>query len=333
MADEALSQAEVESLLSSIHAGAAATFPQAAASSRELVQPYDFTRPQRLRQIHKQALHRHHEGFCRNFAAALSALLRSVAEVKLAGIEQIAFGEFTGGLEVPTYLCVLRAEPLDGPLLLDISPSILFPVIDRLLGGGRDERDIVRRPLTEIELRLAGRITQLLLRELRKAWEIVRPLELSVDRIESNPRLVQNFTADEPLARICFEISLGECGGPMTLCLPCSAIEQVSGKLVSSGALTLGVSPATPQSAAHISRQLDRSLVEVVVTLAGTKIGTGDLIGLRVGDVIATGKDIHSPLEVAVEGSSKFLAFAGALDGHKAVQIESAMPVPDATAA
>ncbi len=45
------------------------------------------------------------------------------------------------------------AEPLEGNLILDINPSILYPIIDRLLGGGRDPTPITRRPLTEIELR------------------------------------------------------------------------------------------------------------------------------------------------------------------------------------
>ena len=44
--------------------------------------------------------------------------------------------------------------------------------------------------------------------------------------------------------------------------------------------------------------------VELVVTLAESKITTGDLIGLRVGDIITTEKDVHQPLDVAVEGAS-----------------------------
>ena len=40
--------------------------------------------------------------------------------------------------------------------------------------------------------------------------------------------------------------------------------------------------------------------------LAESTITTGDLIGLRVGDIITTEKDIHSPLTVTVEGVPKF---------------------------
>ena len=65
----------------------------------------------------------------------------------------------------------------------------------------------------------------------------------------------------------------------------------------------------------------------MVVTLAETKITTGELIGLRVGDVIATEKDIRVPLDVAVEGVNKFLASPGALKGNKAIRIEASPAV------
>ncbi len=51
---------------------------------------------------------------------------------------------------------------------------------------------------------------------------------------------------------------------------------------------------------------MDRSQVEVVVTLAETTIRTADLIGLRVGDIITTEKDVHTPLEVSVQGVPNF---------------------------
>jgi flagellar motor switch protein FliM len=61
----------------------------------------------------------------------------------------------------------------------------------------------------------------------------------------------------------------------------------------------------------------------MVVTLAETRIKTSELLGLRIGDVITTEKDIRTPLEVAIQGVPKFAASPGAIKGHKAVQIQS----------
>src|SRR5262245_1084865 len=216
MADEVLSQSEVESLLSAMEAHSTKALPAAPppkgspASAlaarpprpREKVTPYDFKRPERVGKEQMRALQSLHEGFGRNFGAALSALLRSIAEVKLTSVDQLTYGEFVFSLENPTCFNLLRAEPLEGNLILDLNPSILYPIIDRLLGGGKDAGPISRRPLTEIELRLVSRITGLFLQELKHAWDGVLPLKLSVDRVESNPQLVQIVPPNEVVVLI-----------------------------------------------------------------------------------------------------------------------------------
>src|SRR5512145_303583 len=188
MADEVLSQAEVESLLSAMESQGgrpaaapgpertAVPVPTRGARSREKITPYDFKRPERVGKEQMRALQSLHEGFGRNFGAALSAMLRSIVEVKLTSVDQLTYSEFVFSLENPTCFNLLRAEPLEGHLILDINPSILYPIIDRLLGGGKDAGPISRRPLTEIELRLVSRITGLFLQELRHAWEGVLTL-------------------------------------------------------------------------------------------------------------------------------------------------------------
>ncbi|MEN0111624.1 MAG: FliM/FliN family flagellar motor switch protein, partial [Planctomycetota bacterium] len=67
--------------------------------------------------------------------------------------------------------------------------------------------------------------------------------------------------------------------------------------------------------------RLSASVVEMVVELAESNLATADLIGLRVGDIIATEKDVRSPLRVSVEGREKFTASPGEFKGRKAVQI------------
>ena len=137
MADEVLSQAEVENLLSAMAAhtargGGTADIEapvlagaRAGARVREKVIPYDFKRPERVGKDQMRALQSLHEGFGRNFSAALSALLRSIVEVKLTSVDQLTYGEFVFSLENPTCFNLLRAEPLEGNLILDIDDIYL----------------------------------------------------------------------------------------------------------------------------------------------------------------------------------------------------------------
>jgi flagellar motor switch protein FliM len=339
MSGDVLSQSEVESLLSAMASGEETlagetparrpASPQPSHSAgRDKIVPYDFKRPERVGKEQMRALQTLHEGFGRNFAAGLSAMLRSMVEVKLTSVDQLTYSEFVFSLENPTCFNLLRAEPLEGNLILDINPSILYPIIDRLLGGGREAPQVARRPLTEIEQRLVSRITGLFLAELRRAWENVLELTLAVERVESNPQLVQIVPPNEVVVLISFELALGQIRGMVNLCIPYNSIERISGKLSTNSWVSYGRKIATPESIKKISHALRGSLVEVTVGLAQTRITTGELIGLRVGDIITTQKDTQSPLLVSVEGVPKFHASPGAFKGHKAIRVEDVIANP-----
>lgn len=328
-----LSQEEVESLLSEAKVNAAATAtatatapaPRAAAPApmrpREKITPYDFKRPERVGKEQMRALQTMHEGFGRNFGAGLSALLRSIVEVKLTSVDQLTYSEFVFSLENPTCFNLITANPLEGQLILDINPSLLFPIIDRLLGGGNTPTPPARRPLTEIELRLVRRITDLFLKEMHRAWENVLELELSVDRVESNPQLVQIVPPNEVVVLISFELTVGSVRGMMNLCIPFNSIERIGNKLSANSWVAISKRPATRESIQQLSDQIGQAVVELVVDLADTNISTADLLNLRVGDIVTTEKDVHTPLVLRVEGQPKFTTTVGSFKGRKAIRV------------
>ena len=318
MMNDALTPAEVESLLSSVDVegpGSDAFRP------REKVTVYDFKRPERVGKEQMRSLQTMHEGFGRNFGASLSALLRTMVEVKLTSVDQLTYSEFVFSLENPTCFNLISAQPLEGQLILDINPSILFPMIDRMLGGTTGAALPARRPLTEIELRLVSRITAMFLREMQHAWENVLKLELVVERVESNPQLVQIIPANEVIVLISFELTVGETRGMVNLCIPFNTIERISNKLTSNSWVSYSKRPPTAQSMQQISNQIAEAPVEVVVELATTRITASDVLGLRVGDIIASEKDVREPLVVYVQGKPKFVASPGKFKGHTAIQV------------
>jgi len=358
MAGEVLSQEEVENLLNIMSKGEkkdaapAAAAPTAAAALKsgggpfgiggggggatlqkswtrqEKITPYDFKRPERVGKDQMKALQTLHEGFGRKFAAGLSAMLRTIVEVKLTSVDQLTYSEFIFSLDNPTCFNLLRAEPLEGNLILDINPSILYPMIDRLLGGGREGTLLARRPLSEIELRLVSRITTLFLQEMKTAWENVLDLELAVIQVESNPQLIQIVPPNEVVVLVCFEVALIEVRGIINLCIPYNAFERISGKLASNTWVNFGQKKATPQSIKKISKSVRNMHVELKVKLAQSKIRINELMQLRVGDLICTEKNVSTPLLVSVNGIPKYWAKPGLFKGYTAIQIEDVIDDP-----
>ena len=139
--------------------------------------------------------------------------------------------------------------------------------------------------------------------------------------IESNPQLVQIVPPNEVIVLICFEVTLGKNRGMINLCIPYNTIERFSSQLASKGWGGYSSAPITPESKQAIETQIDEAFVELTVTIARSKIKTGDLLSLDVGDVIATEHEIEKPIEVAIQSVPKFHASIGALKGKKAVRI------------
>ena len=222
--EETLSQAEVVSLLGKVEptAGQAAGLSRVGAmpAQQKRAAPYDFHLAQRIQPELLRLLESLHEAAARDFAVALSGLARAAIAVHVSGVKQVTYAQFLRGLENPTCFNLLKAEPLPARLALDISPQVIYPVLDRLLGGLHDSVQPPRRPLTEIERRLAARVTTLWLEAAQRAWDRVMPVTFELVRIETDPRLAGVVPPSDLVVVIGFELVLGEVRGPLVLLHP-----------------------------------------------------------------------------------------------------------------
>lgn len=326
MTDEVLDPREVKDLLyamESVNEDQTATpdgLPPVSAQGARKTTLYDFRRPERVGKDQMRAIQSMHESFGRNFAASVSTLLRSLVEVKLSSVDQLTYGEFIYDLENPSFINLIKAEPLNGFLVLDINPSVIFPILDRLLGG-KDSPLVARRPLTGLEQQLAKRFTDLFLKDLAESWEHVVKLNPRVDRIESNPQMVTIVPPNEVVIVIVFELIIGELKGMMSFCIPFNAVEPFASNLTDNSWQGYTASNSTDETRATLQSQMKHSSLRMSVKLAETKITTAEMLGLRIGDVITTDQDTSDGLEVSIEGIPKFLAKPGSLKGRKAIQI------------
>ena len=115
--------------------------------SEKKIQRFNFKRPDRISKNQIRSLHFVHDRFARNFSSSVSAYLRTVVEVTLDNIGQISSSEFMNTVSDPTCYAAIALKPLDGLAAMEIGPPLVFPMIDRLLGGlGRPMANPARMP-------------------------------------------------------------------------------------------------------------------------------------------------------------------------------------------
>ncbi|MBI4602087.1 MAG: FliM/FliN family flagellar motor switch protein [Planctomycetes bacterium] len=285
--------------------------------------PHDFTRPRHISEERLRALDSIHRKFARSASAALSVLARSRAQVDLAGISQRSYFEFIRSLHSPTCLFLVYCLPPRVPLVLEIMPAVLFPVMERLLGGRGEETPVPSRPLTRLEQDVARSVALKLLGELKDAWPGAEELRFDVAESEHNPLLMQVVGPGEPAIVIAFQVALGTRArtGLFQLCLPAKPFESHLSRMTQ--ALVPGGAPErnTPEERERILARLSGTRVEVSASLADVPVALSDLLTLRPGDVIDTQVSRASEIAVRVGGRRVFTGHPAQREGRKAVKI------------
>lgn len=322
-----LDQSEVDALLAAVDQGAikppaeTQIFSRAHRLGPVEVRPYDFKRPERVSKDQIRALEGLHEGFSRNFGAALSGSLRTIVEVSVANIEQLTFSEFIHALPNPTCFNLLSAKPLDGRMCLEISPLIIYPIIDRLLGGSSGELFIPQRPLTAIEWRLVKRLTDRALVHLSEVWHNIIPVTFELTETESNPQLVQIVPPNEVVVSIGFEIKMGNRAGTMSLCIPYNVIEPVMDKLSQQNWSSYSRRADKEDHLRAMQHNLAQGHLLVNVLLGYSSIKVNELLSLAPGDVLQMDKPAGSEMIVQIEGKNKYTGQVGQFRGKRALRI------------
>jgi flagellar motor switch protein FliM len=156
-------------------------------------------------------------------------------------------------------------------------------------------------------------------------WAPLVPLTFTLQSIEGNPELARVVEPNEMVVLVAFELRMNEVTGMLNLCLPYVVMEPALNRLSQGTA-----SPRTGARALQASRPaLEASLgacpVAVDVDLARVEITFGELLDLRVGDVLTCKPAGEEGTLACVQGTPRFLGVPGVSRGQKAFQVVSAI--------
>src|SRR5689334_11070289 len=170
---------------------------------------FDFRRLDRIAKSQLRAIHMLHDTFVRNLGSSLSAFLRTYLTVNLVSVEQLSYAEFLEGLPSPTCITSLSLEPYEGHAVLELNPSIIFPVLEMLLGGNGKNPAVLQREMTEIEQNLLDGLFRIILNDLTEAWKNVTTINFAIEAIEKEPQLLQILAPNEAVVAVGIEVRTG----------------------------------------------------------------------------------------------------------------------------
>ena len=319
-ANALLSQEEIDALLENVDDEASTSRYVEEFSSQKQVTLYDFRRPNRVSKEQLRAFKGIHDKMARNLSSQISSIMRSIVEIQLHSVDQMTYGEFLMSLPSPTSFNVFSMKPLDGTGVLEINPSIAFPMLDRLLGG-KGEPYGNSRELSDIEMNLLDTILRQIMQNLKEAWAPVAEIFPSIDVKETSPNVVQIVAQNEIVIMVVMEISIGYSSGMMNICYPVISLEAVLSRL---GSRELMFSETSSKKSRNRELQalIGGAAVQVSAILGGTDLTLKEILDLKIDDVIRLDRAANDTVVIDIDGREKYVASIGLQRYRKSVRIK-----------
>jgi flagellar motor switch protein FliM len=315
--EKLLSQDEIDSVFKKMRESAPAA---------DKAQPYNFRRPDRIAKDQLRAIHLLHENFARSLASSLSAYLRAYVAVNLISVEQISFREFTQGLPSPTSMTVLGMKPFDGNTILEINPSLVFPILEMLLGGSGKVATVLTREITEIEQSILEGLLRIILQDLRACWHAVTELDFSVESHGTEPQLLQILAPNEAVLAISIEVRIGETAGMMNISIPAIIVKMLRQKFDQQWSVRK--TQATENEHARMLKLIRPASIHLDARLQGPAVSVSMLLDLAAGDVLAFDYPVGKLLDVMVNGKLKYRGEVVATGRKRAFEVQQLVIEP-----
>jgi flagellar motor switch protein FliM len=299
-----LSQEEIDALLDVIEDEDDEILSTASSGNNHLPQRqitlYDFKRPNRVSRNQLRSVRTIHDKVARDVASKMSSVARSIVEIQLHSVDQMTYGEFLMSLPNPTMFNVFDIKPLSHSGVLEINPSIVYPIIDRLLGGKGEPYDM-RNEFTSLELELMEDVNNIILKSLEQSWKPLKEVSIDTVKTETSPNVVQPVAQNEIVVMVVMEMIIGHSSGMLNICYPVIALEPLMEALSEYDGVS-STQDTKVKKDIHLSNLLAGANVECSNNIGKRRMSLKEIQNIEVGQFIQF-KKVN---ELSINGITKF---------------------------
>lgn len=322
-----LSQNQIDALLKGLNSGEMSVEDQKSSTHRK-IKDYDFKSPKKFTKEQMKALDNLYENFARIISSYFTGMLRVYCEATILQIEEQRFYEYNNALPDSALIGLIDVKTIsnsfdDLTLMTDMSTSLGFFMIDRLLGGS-GKGTHYNREFTDIEIAILGNVFEKIALFTQESWSSYIEVKASLSSVETNARMLQVYMPEDVVVIVLMELKLKDLTGNFSICIPAINLEQLIGSF-SSKYMRVSKKTAVSKEAARkqvIMNCLSNSDLELKAVLQEIQLDLQDVLQIQTGDVIPLNKSIHSNLDLTVENTPWFEAELGENKLKKVVKIK-----------
>lgn len=336
MSGKALSQAEIDALLSSVLPGGNGGGAEQAAKfepekkEEKKFKKYDFYSPRKFTKDKLRMLRGIHETYARVVSSRLNSILRTGCQVDIMDVEEQRYYEFTNSLNDSDVLTLIDVSTEDGlakePLVMKIDTMIMLSMIDHMLGGTSDDaEEIYYYTYTDIELRIYQLIVKYMIDVMTDGWVNYLEMGFELNKVETNPTMMQRISREESVAIITMKIQLGNIQGKFHICLPDSVMAHVFAIMDRKSALDGLSEEEKEETSKIIFDNIKKTSLEITAELGKCNLQLRDIYSLQVGDVINLNKAKDSEVYLNIADKTWFKGYLGTSNKNVAIKISDTL--------
>ncbi|MBB4301817.1 flagellar motor switch protein FliM [Rhodobium orientis] len=254
-------------------------------------------------------------------------------EVSLDSIRSVRFGEYLNSIPLPAILAVFKAEEWDNFGLVTVESSLIYSMIDVLLGGGRGVPAIrvEGRPYTTIETNLVRRMIEIVLEDAEQAFQPLSEVTLNLERLETNPRFAAIARPANAAILVEFRIDMEDRGGRVEILLPYATIEPIRELLLQ---MFMGERfGRDPIWEGHLATEINAAEVEVDAVLFERELPISQIMDLHVGETLIFDVGPDDPVTIKCGDINLSEGWMGRVDDWISVRVARGLRKPRTTMA
>ncbi|MCP4747831.1 MAG: flagellar motor switch protein FliM [Desulfobacteraceae bacterium] len=318
MADQILSQEEIDALLTAMDSGEVDVEEDQAPKAKAEARAYDLTSQSLMLRDQFDALDEVYDKFVNLLNVQLNTSLQRTVEVMQVSKEIVKFGEFLQAFSNPTGFSIFTMEPLIGTAMMAVEPNLCFSMIDCIFGGAGKSLAKIRE-FTQIEKAMLKRVYEDILKELQEAWAVAYDIHVVQKKTESKPEFVNLVNTGDLVLIFVFSVNSDEFTGNIHICTPYLMLEPVKDKLSSR---YLREKDRAHAFRAQLSVLLRDTHVDIVAEMGKAVQTIGQILEFEPSDIIKLNTGPHDPVVLKVEGIAKYFGTPGIVKGNRAIQIK-----------
>ncbi len=246
-------------------------------------------------------------------------------ELSLDTVQSLRFGDYLNSIPLPAMIAVFKAEEWDNHGLMTVDSSLIYSIIDVLLGGrrGTAAMRIEGRPYTTIERSLVERLLQMVLNDLSAAFDPLSPVTLRFERLETNPRFATISRPSNAAIIARLRVDMDDRGGTIELIFPYATLEPIRELLLQ---MFMGEKFGRDSIwETHLSRELWQTEIELEAIMGEQISSLREVLTWEVGSQIVFNVTPNTKVRFRSGGKDMFLGRMGRKGAKLAIKLEDQM--------